>query len=372
MGMKYSDIVDYDKLDPFKEEAVRRFRKTIKHVKEFDFEILEDSLGETAAVLDIGREDLLLAFGVEGLGTKIKVSEAMDHWEKIGEGIGLDRRRLFMGIGIDQCAMTWNDLTGVGAKPIVFEPIIATGSSSYFDDVQVRDGLLDGFEIAAEVVRVAIPGGETPTLKGIVDPETLDIAGGSMGVIKPKNRLTLGRAMKPGLKIYGLKSSGIHSNGLSLARRIADSGRLLRGYYTELPSGRTFGEAILTPTVIYWPTIDALFKAGVDIFYQNPITGHGFAKVMRNKKPFTYRIENLPEIPEEFKLMMDAGPVTEEEAYKTFNMGVGWVIFAPAEDAGMVKTTCSMLGTEAYELGVVEEGERQVILEPINVTYRPR
>lgn len=187
-GMKYSDIVDYDKLDPFKEESIRRLQNTLRNPARLGISIVEETVGETAVAIDMGL--FYLAFNIEGLGTKNMIAEAMAEKERIGKGIGIDRRTLFAGLGQDEMAMTLNDLTGIGAIPILFEPIVATGSSDYLTDPDRSAGLIDGFERGAEIARVAIPGGETPTLKGIVYENTIDVAGASMGIIQPKHRLT--------------------------------------------------------------------------------------------------------------------------------------------------------------------------------------
>lgn len=371
-GMRYKDIVDYDKLDPFKEAAMKRFASTFRNLERWGFRLNEESVGETAAVIETPA-DFDLAFGVEGLGTKNMVAELMSmvvrQYRSLFMERGIGVRRLFSTIGQCNMAMSANDLASIGAILLAYEPIIATGDSGYFDDPDVREGLIDGFENAARIAGVAIPGGETPTLKGIVAASTIDMAGGSLGIIRPKDRLVLGKNLEPGLVIYGISSSGIHANGLSLARKIAE--KLPDGYFTKLPSGKTFGEALLKPTVIYAPLVEALFDEGVDVRYMQPITGHGWAKMMRKKRPLRYAIDSVPEPQEEFRFMQEAGPVSEEELYKTFNMGVGWVVYAPKYDSGRIGRACQRCGLTSYEMGQVEAGEREVVISPINVTYRP-
>jgi len=235
MGMKYSDIVDYDKLDPFKEEAIRRFRGTIDLPNKLGIRIVKESIGETAVAVEIDGTDFYLAFNVEGLGTKNMISEAMAEKVRIGKDLGIDTRGLFRGIGEDNMAMSLNDLTGIGATPFLYEPIVATGSGDYLVDQEVSAGLLDGFHNGALLAEVAIPGGETPTLKGIVGASTVDLAGGSLGIIRPKGRLLVGDRLREGLTIYGISSSGIHSNGVSLARKIVET-KTKDGYFTRLPN----------------------------------------------------------------------------------------------------------------------------------------
>ena len=370
MGLRYSDLVDYDKLDPFKEESIRRLQKTLAYVERLGIRIVPESVGETAVAVDIGSPDFYLAFNIEGLGTKNKVSEDMSEKEKIGKGIGLERRVLFSGLGQDEMAMTLNDLGGIGATPILFEPIVATGSSDYLANPEVASGLIDGFEKGAQIAGVAIPGGETPTLRGIVGENTIDLAGASLGIIRPRSRLILGQRLAPNLTIYGIASSGIHSNGVSLARKIAEKSK--DGYFTRLPSGTTIGQALLKPTHIYSPLIEAFAEEGADIVYMQPITGHGFAKIMRKKIEIRYVIENLPEPQEEFKFLQEEGPVDDSEAYNTWNMGIGWVVFAPSAESRRLDKACQRTEHTLYELGHTEQGPREVLIPSKNIAYRPK
>ncbi|MBI2631589.1 phosphoribosylformylglycinamidine cyclo-ligase [Candidatus Pacearchaeota archaeon] len=294
----------------------------------------------------------------------------MSEKEKIGNGLGLDRRVLFSGLGQDEMAMTLNDLAGIGATPIIFEPIIATGSSDYLTDSAVSDGLLDGFERGAQIARVAIPGGETSTLKGIVAVDTIDLAGASLGIIQPRTRLVSDYRLGECLTIYGVASSGIHSNGVSLARKIAEKTK--EGYFTKLSSGKTIGEMLLTPTIIYSSLIEALAEEGADIVYMQPITGHGWGKIMRSKKNLRYVIESIPEPQEEFRFMQEIGPVEDDKAYRAWNMGVGWVLFANSSESGRIKKAGEKTGNTIYELGSIKNGEREVVIVPKNISYKPK
>jgi len=370
MGMKYSEIVDYDKLDPFKEKCIRRFKKTLKYPERRGISIVPETIGETAVAVDLGFGDFYIAFGVEGLGTKNMIAEAMAEKEKIGKGIGLEERTLFSGIGQCEMAMTLNDLSGIGATPILFEPVVATGDGDYLINKNRTAGLIDGFERGAKIAGVAIPGGETPTLKGIVYPNTIDLAGGSLGIIQPKSRLTVGDRLKENLAIYGIASSGIQSNGVSLARKIAEKQK--KGYFTKLPSGRTLGEALLTPCTIYSPFVESMFEEEVDARYIQPITGHGFAKIMRKKIPLKYIIDNLPEPQEEFIFMQKAGPVDDKEAYRVWNMGVGLVVIAPYTDEFKMEKAGEKCNLKVYTLGFTEKGKREVRLSQKNICYKPK
>jgi phosphoribosylformylglycinamidine cyclo-ligase len=371
-NMKYSDIVDYDKLDPFKEECIRRFQGTLALPNKMGISIVPESIGLTAVAIDLGRlgGDFYIAFGVEGLGTKNMIAETMSDLERVGKGIGLAERALFSGIGQCEMAMTLNDLSAIGASPIAFEPIVATGSSDYLTNPNRSAGIVDGFEKGARITGVAIPGGETPTLKGIVAPNTIDLAGGSLGIITPKSRLVTGNRLESGLLIYGVSSSGIMSNGVSLARKIAEKQE--KGYFQKLPSGRTLGEALLSPCTLYSPLVDNLLDSGVDVRFLSPITGHGWAKIMRHKMPLRYIVDNIPIPQEEFRFMQAVGPVEDEEAYRAWNMGVGMVVIAPEKDRIKVGQAAEKCGLTPYVLGHTESGEREVVISPKNITYKPK
>jgi len=154
-----------------------------------------------------------------------------------------------------------------------------------------------------------------------------------------------------------------------LARKIADD-KLPKGYWTKLPSGRTLGEALLSPSNIYVALVDELFKRKVDIHYLVHITGHGWRKIMRANKVFTYRMHTVPPIPEEFSVLAKAGPISTEELYGTFNMGAGYAILVPPAQAKIVQAVAKKVGFKSWDAGVVENGERQVIIEPVNITFR--
>jgi phosphoribosylformylglycinamidine cyclo-ligase len=155
-------------------------------------------------------------------------------------------------------------------------------------------------------------------------------------------------------------SSGLHANGSSLARKIARE--LPDGYQTSLPSGRTFGEALLDRSNIYVPLVTELMRTDVEVHYLSHITGHGFQKLMRPRMTFTYRITTLPDVPEVLDFMVGHAGMPPGEAYATFNMGCGFAIYCGAGDGQAVVRTANRLGLAAAVSGVVEEGPRRVLL----------
>lgn len=373
MKIMYSDIVDYSKLDPFKKKALETFESTLKN-PESRFGIKVMPAGETAAILDLIDYDFMLAFNIEGLGTKNLIADSLYegilHKAEIDKEI--DAGKYYRFLGHDTIAMAVTDLVAVGADPIAYVDMIASGDSKWFNDVERSDELLCGYKTAADLAGIAIPQGETPTLSGIVNPETLDLAGGSVGIIKPKSRFIYGQKICEGDVIYGLPSNGICANGLSKARKITEE--LPDGYFTKLSDNKKIGEELLNPTPIYVRPIIEMFEAGVDIHYISPITGHGWRKVARARFPFTYVIERVPEPPKIFSSLVKWGKehgfdVSDRENYQVWNMGVFVSMIAPKEDKERMNTIIEKYKIELYELGYVKKGKKQVVIKPKEIVY---
>ncbi len=358
--MKYHEIVDYAKLDPVKAAALEKFSETLKYPQRLGIRIVPETIGEPAIAIDFPKQDFLLAFNVEGLGTKNLVADAMAK-DRRGNGA-----KYFECIGKDNVAMSTNDLLAIGADPFVYGDIISSGDSGWFDENEKTGFLFEGFKQAAEEIGMAIPCGETPTLKGIINPETLDMAGASIGIIQPKSRLVFGQEIREGDVIIGLESSGLHSNGISLARKIAES--LPEGYFTKMPSGKFFGEEILKPTILYTrPVIEMLEKT--ELHYLVPVTGHGWKKIMRAKKTFSYEIDSVPEPSEIFRFMQEKAKISSQEAYYTWNMGIGYAIIAPKSSLAQIEKTAKKFNLKTFELGRVCNGEKKVVIKPKGIVF---
>ncbi|HNT30164.1 MAG TPA: AIR synthase-related protein, partial [bacterium] len=207
----------------------------------------------------------------------------------------------------------------------------------------------------------------TQSLDGIVMPVRIDLAASCVGMISPRERYTLGDKLQAGDAIILLASSGIHANGLTLARALAD--RLSDGYATLMPSGQMYGEGLLAPTVLYAQVLEALFTAGIDIHYLANITGHGWRKIMRHSAKFSYHLTSLPDVPEVLQFMVDQGPIDLREAYGSLNMGAGFAVFVPAAQAAEAVTLAARQGITAWEAGTVREGDKQVVIEPLEIVY---
>ncbi len=194
-------------------------------------------------------------------------------------------------IAQDTVAAIVNDMITLGAIPVSLAMHLAVGISDWFNDKERCNDLILGWQKACTIARCRWGGGETPTLKGVVVPDTVLLSGSAWGVVKPKERLITANIQR-GDAIILIESSGIHANGLTLARKIAE--KLPDGYLTNLDDGRTYGETLLDPTLIYVPLIEDCLNRGISIHYAVNITGHGWRKLMRATQSFTYIIEHLP------------------------------------------------------------------------------
>jgi len=347
--------VNYDLIDPLK-AAQRAAAATAGHLTGHGFTEVKASRGESAYVVDVG--PFYLASIVECLGSKALVADEMK---------ALTGKSYYAGIAQDTIAMAVNDLITVGATPLVVQAYWAAGGSDWFGDAERAQALVAGWKAACDTCGVAWGGGETPALAGIVESGRIDLAASCTGIINPKSRLSVGDALAPGDAIVLLASSGIHANGLSLARKLVE--RLPQGYLTEVEPGLSYGEALLAPTVLYSPVTEALAKAGVEMRYCANITGHGWRKLLRHPSEMTYRIHSVPPVTPVLKFIQTHAQQDDREAYSTLNMGAGFALFVKAEDASRTVEIAQSLGVAALVAGQVEAGPKQVVIEPIGVTF---
>jgi phosphoribosylformylglycinamidine cyclo-ligase len=346
--------VRYDAMDPLKKLAQLRAKATATNFDGYSTEITA-SRGESAFVWE--EKDAFRASVIEGLGTKNLVADAMRE---------ITGKTYYDAIAQDTVAMIINDLIVVGASPQVINAYFAAGDASWFADEARMTDLINGWGHACDIAGVVWGGGETPTLKGIIDPKTIDLAGSAIGIINPKSRLTLGDKLQTGDRIIFLESSGIHANGLTLARAVAE--RLPKGYATKLPNGEMYGEALLTPTHIYAKLVTELFNNEIDVHYMVNITGHGWRKLMRANKDITYVIDNMPEPQEEFALIQEVSGCSDEEMYGNFNMGAGFAIFVSEKDARRVQEVAGNHQIKSLNAGYILN-EKQLIIKPKKITF---
>ena len=354
MSLSYdSSGVRYDQLDPFKRACQQAARRTSTALTAHGYKEPDNTRGESAYLMEAA--DHFLAHVEEGLGTKNLVADAVQ---------SASGRCFYREIAIDTVATIVNDLITCGALPISVAMHAAVGESGWFTDETRMKALVDGFAEGCIESGAVWGGGETPTLRGIVDPATIVLAGSAVGRIAPKSHRITG-GVKAGDAIVFLASSGVQTNGLSLCRLIAQS--LPDGYLTPVGHGdvRTYGEALLAPSVIYVKFVKACQDAGVPLHYVAHVTGHGWRKLMRLEEPFVYEIHTPRPIPALFRFLMEKGPIDLREAYATFNMGVGFAAYVSPEAADQVVTLATAAGYDAWVAGTVhKQGERKAVTIP--------
>ena len=348
--------VQYDLIDPLKVAAQRAAAATSAHLAAHGFSEVLASRGESAYVVDVG--PFYMASIVECLGTKTLVADDMQR---------LTGRSWFAGIAQDTIAMAVNDLVTVGATPLVVQAYWAAGGSDWFADADRAQALVAGWKQACDTCGVAWGGGETPALAGIVEAGRIDLAASCTGLVNPKERLSLGDKLGPGDAIVLLGSSGIHANGLSLARKLAE--RLPQGYLTEIEPGLSYGQALLAPTTLYSPVTEALWHAGVRTHYAANITGHGWRKLLRHPRELSYRIHTMPPVPPVLRFVQTQAGQDDAAAYGTLNMGAGFALFVPAADADRTVAVARSVGVSAWVAGEVHAGPKQLLIEPLGVRF---
>ena len=348
--------VDYDALDAAKRLAMAKALSTSSLLAARGGRALDASRGEPAFAFELGGQTF--AFVVEGLGTKTIIAR------HVLERQGIDR---FAEVAYDTVAAILNDLCCVGALPLVVNAYFATGASEWYLQRERAGALLEGWRRACADASCVWGGGESPSLPGLLAEQDIELAGAAVGAVPAGRAPILGEELAAGDEIVLVASSGLHANGASLARLVA--GRLSDGYATPLGEGRTLGEALLDPSLMYVPLVAALLDADVELTYLSHVTGHGLLKLMRPAKALTYRIERLPEVPAVLGLLVREAGLDTQAAYSTFNMGSGFAIYCRPGGGAEIVRIAARLGLGAAVAGGVEEGPREVILEPLGVRY---
>ena len=290
------------------EDTIKSLTQGMTYVRE-GFGAPMTKIGHYAGLLDFG--DFAVAMTTDGVGSKVLVANDMGKWDTVG---------------IDCIAMNVNDLLAIGAEPIAFVDYLALEKHKPGFAAEVGKGLARG----AEISRMSIVGGETATLPDII--KGFDLAGTCIGTVK-KDKIITGEKIKEGDVIIGLKSSGIHSNGYSLVRKIVKESPYDYHDYCPYDPKKTLGDEILTPTKIYMEILDVIEKC--EIHGLAHITGSGLLKLHRITDlgfDFTDPIEP----PEIFKFLQKEGKISDEEMYKTFNMGMGFIIVCDESEAPLV------------------------------------
>lgn len=289
-----------------------------------------------------GMEKPVLLSGTDGVGTKIKLAFLMDKHDTVG---------------IDCVAMCVNDVACAGGEPLFFLDYIACGKNYPEKIAAIVKGVAEGCRQAG----AALVGGETAEHPGLMPEDEYDLAGFAVGVAEEKELIT-GEDIRPGDVLIGIASSGVHSNGFSLVRKVFDmTVESLNTYYDEL--GATLGETLLTPTKIYVKAMKSVKDAGVTVKGCSHITGGGFYENIPRMLPDGIRAvveKDSYEVPAVFKLLQEKGNIEEHMMYNTYNMGLGMVLAVAPEDVEKTLAAVGAAGETAYVVGRCESGEKGV------------
>ena len=289
-------------------------------------------------------ENPILLSGTDGCGTKVKLAFLMDKHDTIG---------------IDCVAMCVNDVACAGGEPLFFLDYIACGKNYPEKIATIVKGVAEGCKQAG----AALIGGETAEHPGLMPEDEYDLAGFAVGVVDEKDLIT-GADIKAGDTLIGIASSGVHSNGFSLVRKVFEMTKeSLNTYYDEL--GMTLGEALLAPTKIYVKALKSIKDAGVTVKGCSHITGGGFYENIPRMLPDNICAvvkKDSYEVPVIFKLLQKTGNIAEEMMYNTYNMGLGMVLAVAPEDVDKTMEAIKAAGETAYIVGTCEAGEKGVKL----------
>lgn len=282
-----------------------------------------------------------LVSGTDGVGTKLKLAFLLNKHDTIGQ---------------DCVAMCVNDIVCCGAKPLFFLDYLALGKNVPEIVATIVKGVTDGCKMAG----CALVGGETAEMPGFYPVDEYDLAGFSVGVVD-KEKIINSEKINVGDKVIGISSSGVHSNGFSLVRKVFDVNKEnLNEYREEL--GKTLGEALLTPTKIYVKPVLKLLEE-VNVKGISHVTGGGFYENlprMLNEKVALNIDKNSYEVPAIFKLIQNTGNIPERDMYNTFNMGIGMAVIVPPDDVEKTLQILEEEGETSYEIGEVVEGNKEI------------
>ena len=340
--------MDYKKAGVDIEAGYKSVELMKKHVQATMRPEVLGGIGGFAGAFDLSAiknmEEPILLSGTDGCGTKVKLAFVMDKHDTIG---------------IDAVAMCVNDIACSGGEPLFFLDYIACGKNYPEKIATIVKGVAEGC-IQSEC---ALVGGETAEHPGLMEEDEYDLAGFAVGVVDKKDLIN-GSDMKPGDVLIGMASSGVHSNGFSLVRKVFEMTKeSLDTYYDEL--GKTLGEALLAPTRIYVKALKAVKNAGVKVKGCSHITGGGFYENIPRMLPDGVRAvvkKDSYEVPAIFILMQKTGDIEEQMMYNTYNMGIGMVVAVDPADVEKTMAAMKEAGDTPYIIGRIEAGEKGVTL----------
>ena len=338
--------MDYKKAGVDIEAGYKSVELMKKHVQSTMREEVLTNIGGFSGAFSMKKfkdmENPTLVSGTDGVGTKLKLAFIMDKHDTIG---------------IDCVAMCVNDIACAGGEPLFFLDYIACGKNFPEKIATIVSGVADGCRQS----EAALMGRETAEMPGFYLADEYDLAGFAVGVVDEKDLIT-GKDLRKGDVLIGIASSGIHSNGYSLVRKVFEmTEESLNTYYDEL--GSTLGEALLTPTKIYVKALKAVKNAGVVIKGCSHITGGGFYDNVPRLLPGGVRAvvhKDSYEVPAIFKLLAETGEIDEKMMYNTYNMGIGMMVAVDSKDVDAALEALKEAGETAYVVGEIENGEKGV------------
>ena len=320
-----------------------------KHVKETMRPEALGGLGGFSGAFSLASikdmEDPVLLSGTDGCGTKVKLAFIMDKHDTIG---------------IDAVAMCVNDVACAGGEPLFFLDYIACGKNYPEKIATIVSGVAEGCKQSG----CALVGGETAEHPGLMPEDEYDLAGFAVGVVDRKNMIT-GKTIAKGDVLVGIASSGIHSNGYSLVRKVFEMKKESLDKTYESLGGKSLGETLLTPTVIYVKALRTIKEGGVTIKGCSHITGGGFYENIPRMLPENAHANikvGSYEIPPIFDMLAKEGNISKEMMYNTYNMGIGMLLAVDAADADKTVALAEQAGEKAYIIGEISEGEKGISL----------
>lgn len=343
-------MMDYKKAGVDIEAGYKSVELMKEHVKKTMRAEVLGGLGGFSGAFSLAKikemEEPVLLSGTDGCGTKVKLAIIMDKHDTIG---------------IDAVAMCVNDIACAGGEPLFFLDYIACGKNYPEKIADIVKGVAEGC-LQSEA---ALIGGETAEHPGLMPEEDYDLAGFAVGVCDKKEMIT-GEKLAAGDVLIGMASTGVHSNGFSLVRKVFEKEMNKEGlntYYDSL--GKTLGEALLAPTRIYVKALKNLKKSGVTVKACSHITGGGFyenvPRMLKDGVRAVIRKDSYP-VPPIFKLLAEKGQIEEQMMYNTFNMGLGMVVAVDEADVDKAMAAIKAAGDQPYVVGTIENGEKGVTL----------
>lgn len=359
------ELIGYNVLDAFKRACTKHGLRTAAKLEDAGVSEIEWSRGESCYLLDHG--DHITGHVHEGLGTKNLVTDDAIVISSAHDGLRISPSPGYYGAGIDGVAMIVNDMITVGVPPVTVGMHLSVGDSRWFDDKYRWRALIEGWSEGVFQSGAVWGHGETPTLQRIVYSTVCELSGSSYGKLNNREMLVNPANIKAGDVIIGLESSGIHANGLTKARQIAEE----KGYFTAVDEHglQEYYRALIQPTVIYVKYLRACQAAGLRWSYGINVTGHGWRKLMRAEQEFTYNVDYVPKPQPIFSFMQQAHGISTEEMYATFNMGIGFMVIVRAADEENAMIIAKKSGYKPYRLGDVCEGPKRVIIKPLGLEY---